>query len=286
MRALLSAVGGLACASALLVGCSSGVTDEATSATASATASGQPARSAKPVPTDPAAAGDWIGDALARSAMPKKEDVTTVLGTSVTAGPDISTYSSKDLKLTAQIDPVSCTDVYALVWAITAPPDTTAMTTALYKAGNSDLVINIGDSKSSLAGLKSAVEACPQFRVVKTHGASTYAVGDSVSDFTISSVTMPTPDALDISVTSRAQILMSIEDTCMGTASPAPGCVENRTDVVNQSLRRSGSNLVSAWGVGTTEVDGKPSTDPQIPMAAVNQFADVVTAQVAALAKP
>jgi hypothetical protein len=208
--------------------------------------------------------------------MPSKEQVSAAVGASVTKDPAINSFTAKELVLSAQVDPASCADAYALVWAITAPKDTVEMVSASYSVGNSSVVVDVADSPRSLQQAKDTIDACPTFTVVKTHGASTYAVGDSISKFTIARANLANPESLEVSVISDAQILMSIDAACTGTASPGPGCVERRTDQVNQVLRRVGPNLISVWGVATSTINGAAATDPPIGPTAILALADQV----------
>jgi hypothetical protein len=263
-------------------GCSSGTTSgsgstsTAGASSAAATPSTAPASSAAP------ALAPWIGDAAARKILPTKDEVTTVVGATVAKDPAIASYKNKDLVITARVNPESCTDVYGLVWALTVPKDTSEMTAAAYAVGNSALVVEIGQSATSMDQLKSAVDACPTFSVIKTHGEATYAVGDSVSEFTITRATLASPTSLSIGATSKAQILLSTDEKCTSGASPGPECVEMRTDLVNQEIRQSATNLISVWGVSTADVNGQKSTDPVIAQNAVTGLADGIAKAVAA----
>jgi hypothetical protein len=272
---------GLGCTAVLLAACSSGTTGSTTTppsptAPSPVAASATAAASAAASPV-----GDWIGDPVARALLPDKEAVSKVVGSTVAKDPSVATYTSKDLVVSAKVDPASCTDVYGLVWALTMPQQTPALTAAAYTVGNSALVIDIGQSAMSLDDILSAVDACRTFSVVKTHGAATYAVGDSVSTFTIDRAVTTAPDALTIGLTSQSQILLSTDEKCTSGASPSPECVQLRVDNVNQELRTSGANLVSVWGVSTVSVNGQASTDPQIGQPAVTALANGMQRAVA-----
>lgn len=239
---------------------------------------------ANPSPA-PGSGGPWLGKDMATSVLPTKEQVSAAVGTTITKDPSVSSFTAKELVLSAQVDPAACADAYALTWAFTTPKDTLEMTSASYSVGNSSVVIDIADSPMSLQRAKDTIAACPTFTVVKTHGASTYAVGDSISRFTVTRNNLASPESLEVSLTSDAQILMSIDEACTGTASPGLGCVERRTDQVNQVVRRVGPNLLSVWGVATSAVDGAPAPDPPISPQAILTLADQLQQSVTAQAR-
>jgi hypothetical protein len=292
-----------AMAALALAGCSSSTTSTPATAGASAPAASAPAASA-PAASAPASAApsavassavasasaapsgaaEWMGDALARTAMPKKEDIQTVIGAPVSKDPDVSSYKGKDLQLTSTANPPSCTDVYALVWALTVPKDSTTFTGASYAIGNSALAVSIADSSLSLEQAKSAIDKCAQFSVQRTAAASKYSVGDSLTQFA-TKAELVSPESLAITVAARSQVLTNTSAECVGGATIAPSCVQSQSDQVNQVVRRVGPNLISVWGITTTDVAGSAPADTPITLPEVAAVADGVQSAVTSLTK-
>jgi len=217
--------------------------------------------------------------------MPKKDDIQTVVGAAVPKDPDVSTYTEKDLKLNASVNPATCQDVYALVWALTVPKDTKTFTGASYTIGNSAVVVSIADSALTLAQAKSAIDACQNFSVQRTESPTTYTVGDMLTQFA-TKAELASPDSLAITVGTSSQVLTDTSDTCVVGGTISPSCVQSQSEQVNQVLRRVGPNLISVWGITTTDVAGSAAADTPITMAEVNAIADGVQKAVTELAAP
>ncbi|MEI6360726.1 MAG: hypothetical protein WCP95_01200 [Actinomycetes bacterium] len=272
-----------------LAGCSSATSTLAASSPAASATSSPSAGPSSTAPTAaPSAAASgasgWMGDALARAAMPKKEDIQTVVGAAVTKDPDIASYADKDLRLTSSADPASCTEVYALVWALTVPKDTRTFTGASYTIGNSALVVSIADSGLSLAQAKAAIDKCARFSVQRTADSTKYTVGDSLSQFT-TKADLVSPDHLAVAIDSTTQVLTNTSSECVGGATIAPSCLQSQSDQVNQVLRRVGPNLISVWGLTTTAVAGSTPADTPITLPEVTAVADGVQSMVTELTK-
>jgi len=287
-----------------LAGCSSNASTASTSSTPSApptaaaagsaaagsAAAGSTAASAQPAASSNASAsavpsgsaGAWMGDSLARAAMPKKEDIATVIGAAVPKDPDVSNYTSKDLKLSATVTPTSCTDAYALVWALTVPRDTKSFTGASYAIGNSNVVVSIADSPLTLEKAKATIDACPNFSVQRTADSSKYTVGDMLTQFA-AKADLVSPDALAIQVGTSSQVLTDTSDTCVAGGTLAPSCIQNQSEQVSQILRRVGPNLISVWGITTTDVGGSAASDTPITLAEVDAIANGVQKTVTGL---
>ena len=274
-----------------LAGCSSAASTASTSGTPSPPPTTAPASSAPAAATAPPASSSpvpsgseraWMGDSLARAAMPKKQDIATVTGASVPTDPDISTYTGKDLKLSATVTPTSCTDAYALVWALTVPRDTQAFTGASYAIGNSNIVVSISDSPMTLEKAKAAIDACPNFTVQRTAVPNTYTVGDMLTQFA-AKADLTSPDSLAIQVGTSSQVLTDTSDSCVAGGTLAPTCIQNQSEQVSQVLRRVGANLISAWGITTTDVGGSASADTPITLPEVNAIANGVQKTVTGL---
>jgi hypothetical protein len=216
--------------------------------------------------------------------MPKKEDIQTVIGAAVPKAPDISTYSDKDLTLSATANPPSCTDVYALVWALTVPKDTKTFTGASYSIGNSAIVVSIADSGLTLEQAKAAIDKCPTFSVQRTASPSKYTVGDMLTQFTTKAELVGT-DSLAVVVNTRSQVLTDVSNTCVGGATISPSCVQTQAEQVNQVIRREGPNLISVWGITTTDVAGSAASDTPITLPEVASVADGVQSSVRQLTK-
>jgi hypothetical protein len=282
-----------------VTGCSSGTTGSASTGPAANTstsvaASAQPTATSSVVPTAAASAepsadasggSGWIGDSLARSVMPKKEDIQTVTGAAVTKDPDIATYTDKELRLSATADPPSCTDAYALVWALTVPTNTKTFTGASYTIGNSAMVVSIADSSLTLEEAKALIDKCQTFSVQRTQNSAKYTIGDTLTQFS-TKAELVASDTLAINVATNSQVLKDTSEACVGGDSISPTCLQSQSEQVNQVLRRVGPNLISTWGITTTDVGGSAPADTPITLAEVKAVADGVQQAVSQVASP
>lgn len=212
---------------------------------------------------------------MTRAILPKKEDIARVVGSDVAKDPQVDAFTDKELIMSATVDPTTCTDAYALLWAFTAPKDTTQMTSANYAVGNSALVISVGNAPDDLASLKKLVDSCPSFTVSRTANAAKYTVGDTLTQYA-TEARLISPTQLLIATGTSSQVLTSTEDSCTATGSLSPSCIQTQSDRVFQDIRRVGPNLVSVWGVSSTELGGSPTADPQISQQAVTAVADAM----------
>lgn len=222
---------------------------------------------------------------MTRAILPKKTDVSAIVGSPVDKDPQVDKFTTNELRLSATVDPPSCTDVYALVWAFTMPKDTTEMTSANFSVGNSSMVVSVGNAPDRLQDLKAAVDKCPNFTVTRAADSSKYTVGDSLTQYA-TQAELASSSQLLIAVGTSSQVLTSTDASCTSTGTLSPSCIQTQSDRVFQDLRRLGPNLVSVWCVSSTEVGGSTPSDPKISQQAVSTLADGVASAVAANASP